>query len=70
MVRILVIIQLCAPAPPHQCQLNPGSVIVLDHFFLDIEVILNMLKATILYLVNVLFYSQYPSSFTFKGFII
>ena len=43
---------------------------MLDHFFLDIEVVLNMLKATILYLVNELFYSQYPSTFTFKGFII
>ena len=43
---------------------------MLDHFFLDIEVVLNMLKATILYLVNELFYSQYPSTFSFKGFII
>ena len=34
------------PPPPHQFRINPGSVIVLDHFFLDIEVILNILKAT------------------------
>ena len=47
------------PPPPHQFRLNPGSVIVLDHFFLDIEVILNMLKATtgILYLVNIILLS-------------
>ena len=41
---LLVIIQLYPP--PHQFRINPGSVIVLDHFFLDIEVILNILKAT------------------------
>ena len=58
------------PPPPHQLRLNPGSVIVLDHF-LNIEVLLNMLqKAAILYLLNALFYSQYPITFTFKGFII
>ena len=39
------------PPPPHthQFRINPGSVIVLDHFFLDIAVILNILKATTVY---------------------
>ena len=46
---LLVIIQLYPPPPhthTHQFRINPGSVIVLDHFFLDIKVILNILKAT------------------------